>query len=119
MSVLTAVLALAACGSSPPSAKTLTSKIPGCGLYATGAQPSVYAAQDASCALPDGTIVEVATFASQADERSWITGQGAYGACCLEGSLWAATVDSPAEPSEPDWQHVESAIGGRQVSNNN
>ena len=82
---------------------------------------SVYPEQDAQCQLPGGTIVEVATFASQADERSWITSWGGYGACCLEGSclegsLWAATIDdSGATSQQPDWQHVESAIGGRQV----
>lgn len=78
----------------------------------------MYAQQAASCQLADGTVVQVATFASQADERSWITGNGIWAACCLEGNSWAATVDTPTLPSDPDWKHVESALGGRQVSNN-
>jgi hypothetical protein len=113
------VLAVSACGSSPPSAKSLTAKIPGCGPYAGTPGTSVYAQQDAQCQLQDGTVVEVATFANQADERSWITHWGGYGACCLEGDSWAATVDdSTADSQQPDWQTVESALGGKRVSNN-
>ncbi len=116
VAALAIALALAACGSGPPPAKAFVAKIPGCGPYAGSLSTSVYAEQDAQCQLPDGTVVEVATFASQADERSWITGWGGYGACCLEGSMWAATIDdSGATSQQPDWRNVESAIGGQQV----
>lgn len=116
------VLTLTACGSSQPpakpSARSLAAKIPGC----TRTSPdmpggTVYTQQQITCQTPDGITVQIATFASQSDERSWIIHWGAYYACCLQGSGYAALVDSPAEPDAPDWQHVEKAIGGRQVSN--
>jgi hypothetical protein len=74
-------------------------------------------AEEAPCALGDGTVMEIDTFTSSDAEDSWITAQGEYDACCVEGRLWAATVDATVIPSEPDWQKVLSAIGGREVSN--
>lgn len=94
------VLTLTACGSSQPptkpSARSLEAKIPGCAHTSPDpAGATVYTRQETACQTPDGTMVEIATFVSQGDERSWITSWGGYGACCLEGHGWAATVDSP------------------------
>ena len=90
-----AAVTLSGCGSSPPQAKTLTGKITGCGKD-PGSPPAVnvHARYETSCMLADGATVVVATFAGNADERAWITGQGEFGGCCLEGKLWAATVDT-------------------------
>ena len=62
-------------------------KIPGCTASPLTSPPGPTVAQEASCALGDGTVVEIATFASSAAENSWITGQGEYDACCVQGNL--------------------------------
>ena len=95
----------------------MIAKIPGCTASLLTSPPGPTVAQEVSCTLGDGTVVEIATFTSSAAEGSWITGQGEYDACCVQGNLWAATVDATVIPSEPDWQKVLSAIGGREVSN--
>jgi hypothetical protein len=71
----------------------------------------------AVCILGDGAQVSVYTFSSQSAENSWISAQGQVLDCCVQGNLWAALVDANVIPSEPDWQKVIGAVGGREVSN--
>jgi hypothetical protein len=124
------VLVLAACGGSvphppsPPSAAALAHKIPGCGQLITDFHLSVLTRQDVSCTLQDGAGVEIATFASQGDERQWISDGGdpstpdpSYAGCCIEGNGWAATIGFPSGGGPiADFDRVLSAIGGRKVS---
>jgi hypothetical protein len=71
----------------------------------------------AVCFLGDGTQVSVYTFSPRSAENSWTTDQGQVLDCCVQGNLWAALVDANVIPSEPDWQKVIGAVGGREVSN--
>jgi hypothetical protein len=108
--LITGMLALTACGggssggsgsSTTSSAMALAKKIPG----TSGCQtqiPDVNVTQDVICQLSDGSALEIATFTDQADETQWIQNGGSgsppdpsYAGCCIEGTLWAATVSSP------------------------
>ena len=118
-----AVIALAACGSSPVPASTaaqLAGKIPGCtGL--TVNTPQVSETQDVTCGLPDGVLVNLVTFPSPANETAWIASGGdpavpdpIYVGCCIEGTGWAAAFSNAGAPG--DWDAVEHALGGKTVT---
>jgi hypothetical protein len=124
------VASLGACGSSepksapPPSPSALADKIPGCAQLIVNT-PTVNSLQDVTCILTDGAQVELATFASQADETQWIQNGGpgsppdpTYAGCCIEGNHWAATVgfNNNQGPTDVDYNAVIAAIGGRQVN---
>jgi hypothetical protein len=120
------MLALTACGSgssgssTTPSAMALAKKVPG----TSGCQtqiPSVNVVQDVICQLSDGSALKIATFAGQADETQWIQNGGSgsppdpsYAGCCIEGTLWAATVSSP-DFVVTGASKVTPAIGGKVV----
>ena len=131
-----AVLALAGCSSStttavtvsspaapaaPPPALTLLHRIPGVtGCAAATADPEDLT--QATCQLPDGSLVEVATFATAADEMQWIEGGGAgspadpsYAGCCIQGAGWAATVGAP-DYVDRGAAVVTPVLGGRVVN---
>ena len=115
--------AIAACSSSsPPSASSLAAKIPGC-HPAAAFQPSMYSQQEVTCQFSSAGInyasIDMATFRSQSDERSWMTymnGQG-YG-CCVQGNGWA--VDVKASLSAPQDSYplgkVAPILGGKVVT---
>jgi hypothetical protein len=130
---ISAALLLAACGgsapspgsSAPPSATSLAQKIPGCSGAAADT-PSVLETGEATCTLPDGSLITVGTFSSSASETQWIQDGGSpsspdslYVGCCIQGSGWAATVgfsDDTQSPIGANYQTVISAIGGRHVT---
>jgi hypothetical protein len=110
-----ALLALAACGgSSPPlpTAAQLARKIPGAHACLTQT-PDVLAEADVSCALSGTDSVDVVTFPSMGNEQKWITGQGSWYECCVEGHLFAATYSSA---SGDDFPLITKALGGRVVT---
>lgn len=108
-------LALAACGggtSAPLTASQLAHKIPGCHGFLSRT-PDVLATGDVSCTV-GGITDEVVTFARMSDETQWITKQGLWYGCCVEGHLWAATYNSgtPVNGFTP----LIRALGGREVT---
>ena len=128
--IAAALLSLAACGgaapshgasSAPPSALALARKIAG----VTGCQqqtPDVEVASDVTCDLPGGSQVEIAAFATHAGEVQWIANGGSgsppdpsYAGCCIEGTLWAATVGAP-DYVDTGSVPVIRALGGRVVN---
>jgi len=78
---------------------------------------------DVTCSLPDGSLLEIATFATQTGETQWIenggTGPGppdpSYAGCCIQGNGWAATVGAPDYVGQGATV-VTLAIGGRVVN---
>jgi hypothetical protein len=110
------LLALAACGgtsSAPqPAAAQLAHKIPGCHAF-LAQTPDALAKADVSCSLGGTASAEVVTFASMGDEQKWITKQGNYYGCCVEGHLWAATYSSASGSYFP---RIRRALGGREVA---
>lgn len=108
-------LVLAGCGSSTPNAMALAAKIPACSHAHVTASSGGPAAQDASCVLFDGNVVEVATFDTAADERAWVANESAQpGECCAvgpEGDNWAA-VDSDISQTGLDLSYVADALHG-------
>jgi hypothetical protein len=126
LSAVAAIVVLAGCSSTPASltARHLATRIPGC-TQITEETPAVMEIQDVTCTLPDGAIVEIATFATSNDERRWILDGGspqspdpAYAGCCIQGNKWAAAVGFSivGKPGIIDDQLVTKAIGGRIVS---
>jgi hypothetical protein len=117
---------LAACGganasSGPPSARTLAKRIPGCSDI-TKMTPAVIEIQDVECNLPDGGVVEIGTFPNSRDEQQWISDGGSpmspdpgNSQCCIQGKLWAATVDNSGSLGQ-DFSTVMAAIGGREIT---
>jgi len=114
--VIACAAALAGCGgSSPPSARALALKVPGCS-HPVAFPPSVYARQEVTCVTPYATV-DVATFGTQGDERSWLVSLGRQGGSeCIQGSHWAAGVQSDRTPTNPTDVKVSRALGGRLVS---
>ena len=118
-----AAAVLAGCSSGgPPAAASLAGKIPHCGSLATNTPP-VIAVQDVTCIMPDGSQVELVTFATSADEQQWIASGGSpatpdpqYDGCCLQGTGWAATIGDGGNGTLVDWYDVTKALGGRQVT---
>ena len=119
---LTALVLLAACGSSTPhhaapTAAGLARRIPGCGTPAVNT-PSVLEIADVTCTMASEQVT-IATFATAADEKKWIADGGypadpdpIYAGCCVQGHLWAATVDGITY----DFGLVIKVLGGRRVS---
>ena len=89
--------------------------------------------QDVTCSL--GQIpVEIGTFANAHDEHRWISDGGSpmapdphYPGCCIQGDLWAATVDfsklkaevgyySAMDPTAVLFNAITYAHGGSQVN---
>lgn len=120
-----AVLALAACSSAVttasstrPSAMALAQKIPGV-TSCRDVAPDAGSTGAVACRLADGDPLKLVTFSARPAEMRWIqnggTGSLPYpsnGACCIEGSLWAATVGLPdyvVHGSPP----VIKALGGK------
>jgi hypothetical protein len=130
--LVTGILALAGCGgssthspsssSSPPSAMALAQKVPGTSGCQTQT-PDVEVTQDVICQFANGSQLEIATFASGADETQWIQNGGSgsppdpsYAGCCVEGALWAATIGGPDYAGSSGASPVISAVGGRVVN---
>ena len=131
--VVVTVAAVAACGTSkPPSARDLAAKISGC-THITARTPAVMELQDVTCSH-GGTPVEIGTFANAHQEHRWIADGGSpmspdpdYAGCCVQGDLWAATVDFnklkaesgyyfALDPTAVMFAEIEDALGGSQVN---
>lgn len=133
----TVMLALAACSSSatshgstapaaaathaPPSAMSLAQQVAGV-TGCSNATPDATSTGDVICELPDGSALELATFASVANEQQWIEDGGtglppdpSYAGCCIQGSGWAATVGTP-DYVDRGSVAVIAALGGRVVN---
>lgn len=116
----TAATAPSSATTAAASAMTLAQKVAG----VTGCQnatPDAISAGDVTCQLPDGSQLELATFASQAAETQWIGDGGtgtppdpSYAGCCIQGSGWAATVGAP-DYVDRGSVAVIAALGGRVV----
>lgn len=127
---------LTACGSTatvPSSARTLAARISGC-VHVTAQKSVQMELQDVTCIFPGADeSVDIATFANSGDEHRWIADGGSptspdphYPGCCVQGNLWAATVDfnslkaedgywSALDPTAVEFSEIIYAIGGRQV----
>jgi len=122
------------CGTAePPSARSLAAEIPGCKDITVRA-PAAMELEDVTCNL--GVQVDLATFADARDEQRWIDDGGSpaspdrrYQGCCIQGSLWAATVDwsrykaeiggasfEAGDATAVDFDVIRASIGGHQVN---
>jgi hypothetical protein len=136
VAVATVVAAmLTSCGAAkPPSARRLAARVSGCTRITTQKRVQMEL-QDVTCVFSgfDGPV-DIATFANSSDERRWIADGGSpgspdphYPGCCVQGSLWAATVDfnrmkaevgywSALDPAGLDFDVIIDSIGGHQVN---
>ena len=107
--VLTAGIALAACGAStpskPPSPLTLASRT-GCTGYSS-TSPTLFAREEGSCAF-NGDDLDIVTFSTTANEDNWIKAASSFGGgVIVKGPLWAIGTGSQASA-----EAVKSKLGG-------
>ena len=116
--LVTAALALAACGgsSAPPTAAQIARRLPGCHKpYTPPGGVAVQASQEQEC-LTGTAVVDVATFTSASLERQWITAQNAGTCEAIQGQGWAALVLPAVTDFCKEGAAVAKALGGRMVS---
>ena len=115
---IAAVALLPGCASSGPQASALASDL-GCASGFPQEALGPHMLQQAGCTLEDGTVVQVATFASTGVETAW-TAEWCHrliaSAGCVEGTLWVTTYNSLPAYARRDRQRILSAIGGHLVA---
>jgi hypothetical protein len=137
--IITGIVLLAVKGDTDAGqpAKGMLAHIPGCAIT-SGTNPKggwtdlgSSVASEATCTLPDGTTVTLATWGStnpQADDPQFDTenqeeavyNDTSYGPqppnCCIMGNSPTAWIASIDEGAQSDWSTVEQALGGHAVT---
>lgn len=99
-------MTVASAPAEPATPVVLAAKIHGCLGY-TKTEISTGARLEGQCDLPNGDLVDIATFADQDSRDTWLKLATAFGGVYVVGDSWVVSVISHA-----DAQTVQGDLGG-------